>query len=127
MNELSSEVNRSLWTFPCDEKRMLILACDTFPYGVGAVISHMIDDVEEYLIAFASRTLAKSERNYSQTEALATIFGVRKFHKYLYGRLFNLYTDHKPLLTILGPKPAVPTLAAARMQRWAVIVQAYHC
>ena len=51
---------------------------------------------------------------------------MRKFHKYLYGRLFHLYTDHKPLVTILGPKTAVPTLAAARMQRWAVILQAYN-
>ena len=44
---------------------------------------------------------------------------------YLYGRTFRLYTDHKPLVTILGPKTAVPTLAAARMQRWAAILQAY--
>lgn len=34
-------------------------------------------------------------------------------------------TDHKPLLAILGPKKAVPTLAAARMQRWALILAAY--
>ena len=51
---------------------------------------------------------------------------MQKFHKYLYGRLFHLYTDHKPLVTIQGPKTAVPTLAAARMQRWAVILQAYN-
>ena len=40
--------------------------------------------------------------------------------------LFHLLTDHKPLVTILGPKTAVPTLAAARMHRWAVILQAYN-
>ena len=113
---------------PYDEKRNLILACDASPYGVGAVISHVIDDGEEHPIAFASRTLTKSERNYSQIEkeALAIIFGVWKFHKYLYGRLFHLYTNHKPLVNILGPKTAVPILAAARMQRWAVILQAYN-
>ena len=44
---------------------------------------------------------------------------------YLYGCRFHLYTDHKPLLTILDPKTAVPTLAAARMQCWTVILQAY--
>ena len=39
--------------------------------------------------------------------------------------MIHLYTDHKALVTILGPKTAVPTLAVARMQRWAVILQAY--
>ena len=53
------------------------------------------------------------------------IFGVKKFHKYLYGRSFTLVTDHRPLVTILGPTKAVPPLAAARMQRWALILQAY--
>ncbi len=108
---------------PYDEKRKLILACDASLYGVGAVISHVMDDEQERPIAFAPRTLTKSERNYSQIEkeALAIVFGVRKFHKYLYGLTFHLYTDHKPL----GTKTAVPTLAAARIQRWAVILQAY--
>ena len=35
-------------------------------------------------------------------------------------------TDHKPLLTILDPKSAVPTLAAAHLQRWALILASYH-
>ena len=105
-----------------DEKRKLILACDASPYGVGAVISHVMNDGEGYPIAFASRTLIKSERNYSQIEeeALAIIFGVRTFVSSVYR------PQLKPLVTILGPKTAVPTLAAARMQRWAVILQAYN-
>ena len=37
----------------------------------------------------------------------------------------SLLTDHKPLVTILGPQTAVPTLAALRMQRWELIQQAY--
>ena len=110
---------------PYDEK---ILACDASPYGVGVVISHVMDDGEERPIAFASRTLTKSERNFLQIEkeALGIVFGVRQFQRYLYGRTFHLLTDHKQLVTILGPKTAVPTLAAARMQRWAVILQAYN-
>ena len=72
---------------PYDEKRKLILTCDASPYGVRAMISHMMDDGEERPIAFALRTLTKSERNYSQIEkeALGIVFGVQKFHKYLYG------------------------------------------
>ena len=46
---------------PYNEKRKLILACDASPYGVGAVISHVMDDGEERPIASASRTLTKSE------------------------------------------------------------------
>ena len=65
--------------------------------------------------------------NYNPIYTLFTkIIRYLKFHKYLYGRLFHLYTEHKPLVIILGPKTAVPTLAAARMQRWAVILQAYN-
>ena len=51
--------------------------------------------------------------------------GVKKFHQFLYGRKFTLITDHKPLLAIIGPKSAIPTLAAARMQRWALVLSAY--
>ena len=87
----------------------------------------MLPTGEERPIAFASRTLNKSERNYAQIEkeALSIIFGIMKFHQYLYGRKFLLVTDHKPLVTILGPKRGIPTLAAARLQRWAILLSAY--
>ena len=46
-------------------------------------------------------------------------------YQYLYGRKFIMITDHKPLMTILGSKKGIPSLAAARLQHWALILAAY--
>ena len=43
----------------------------------------------------------------------------------LYGRKFELITDHNPLTAILGPKKGIPSLAAVQLQRWAVLLSAY--
>ena len=109
-----------------DPSLPLRLAGDASSYGVGAVISHVCLDGSERPIALASRTLTASEQNYSQLEkeALSQIFGVRNFHQYLYGRPF-LLTDHKPLTAILREKTGIPPLAAARLQRWALLLSSY--
>ena len=111
-----------------DVSLSLKLSCDASAYGVGTVIAHIMPNKSERPVTYASRTLSPAERNYGQIEkkALGIIFGVTKFQKFLYGRKFTLVTDHKPLLTLLGPKSQIPPLAAARLQRWALILTAYN-
>jgi len=100
----------------------LKLVCDGSPYGVGAALLHVFPSGEERPIAFASRTLTKAEQNYAQfdREALSIVFGVKRFHQYLFGQKFELNTDHKALTWIFGSKKGIPVMAAARIQRWAL-------
>ena len=73
-------------------------------------------------IVYASQTLKEHEKRYGQIdkEALAIMFGLKRFHLYPYGWHFTILTDHKPLECIFGPKTAIPSLAAMRLQRWAI-------
>lgn len=110
-----------------DPNASLVLTVDASSYGVGAVLSHRYTENVERPVAYASRRLTDAETRYStiNKEALAIIYGVTKFHNYLYGRHFTLITDHKPLLSIFGPKVGIPQMAANRLQRYAVFLSGY--
>ena len=86
-----------------------------------------MEDGTEQPIGFVSRTLAPAERKYAQVEkeALAIIFGVKKFHQYFLERRFTILSDHKPLMYLLSEVKGVPSLASARIQHWALTLSAY--
>ncbi|XP_022816983.1 uncharacterized protein K02A2.6-like [Spodoptera litura] len=108
----------------------IILTVDASPVGLSAILSQVETDRSERPISFASRTLNAAEKRYSQIqkEATAIIFGVRRFHQYLYGRSvpFILRTDHKPLLSIFGPHRGIPEVSANRLQRYALFLSGYN-
>ena len=80
------------------------LNTDASELGLGAVLYQVQDDGLERVIGFASRSLTKPERNYDahRLEFLALKWAVtEKFHEYLYGGKFEVYTDNNPLTYIL--------------------------
>jgi hypothetical protein len=88
-------------------------------------MSHVFSEGEKP-VEYASRPLNRAEKNYSQLdkEALSIIFAVKKWHCYLAGRKFIIYTDHKPLLGIFG-RDKQPKVMSPRMERWLITLGCY--
>ncbi|UYV79768.1 K02A2.6-like [Cordylochernes scorpioides] len=93
-----------------DPRKRQILSCDASGVGIGAVLSQVQGDNDIRPVAFASRTLTPAEK---------------KFRNYLLGNSFTLRTDHKPLVTLFSENKGIPSIAANRIQRWAIILSAY--
>ena len=78
-----------------DRNKSTVLQTDASKKGFGAVILQ-----EEQPIYYALRALTSAEKNYQnlEHEAQAAVWGIEKFHYFLYGRKFILQTDQKPLV-----------------------------
>jgi hypothetical protein len=106
----------------------LLLSCDASPVGIACIMSHQMRDGSERPIMYVSRTLSTAEKNYSQIEreALAIVYGVKYFHKYVAGRPFSIITDHKPLLGLLNPSRPISHMTSVRLQKWCLALGGYN-
>ena len=98
----------------------VIIECDSSDVGLGAVITQ-----EGYPIAYASRALTQTERNYAQIEkeCLAIVFASERFEHYILGKeTVRVLTDHKPLVTIFK-KPILT--CPKRLQRMRLRLQKF--
>ena len=92
------------------------VATDASAVGIGAVLyQHDPETNAPRYISFQARSLSAAERNYSATkrELLAVVFAFKRFHHFIYGRRFTLYTDHHALVH-LHTQPHLN----AMMQSW---------
>ena len=82
------------------------ITSDASNFAVGAVLEQFIDH-EWRPIAFFSRKLQPAEMRYStfDRELLGVYLAIRHFRWFLEGRVFHVYTDHKPLAL---QSPVVP-------------------
>jgi hypothetical protein len=99
-----------------------IVDTDTSNFGIGGVHSQ-VQDGQERVIAYYSKTLNKAERNYCVTrrELLAIVRMLEHFHKYLYGQEFHLCTDHSVLTWLMNFKNLEGQTA-----RWVQRLQEYN-
>ncbi len=131
-NEAFEKVKEMLCTAPLlahfDPVKPILVQVDASPFGLGAILSHVDEGGREYPVYYASRTLSAAERNYPQIEkeGFAIVYAVKKFHQFLYGNKFYLYTDHKPLLGLFSETSSLPARSATRVLRWAILLSGYN-
>lgn len=113
-------MSSQILSFP-SETGEFILDTDASNHGIGVVLSQKQENGEK-VIAFYSRVLSKSERNYcvNRRELLAIIDSFKNFHHYLYGQKFLVRTDHISLRWLLSFKELDGQLA-----RWLERLQQY--
>ena len=103
-----------------DCRKPTVLQCDSSQSGLGCCLMQ-----EGHPVAYASRALTPTEQNYAQIEkeTLAILFGLEKFHTYVYGREIKVETDHKPLISIFSK---AMHNAPRRLQRMMLRMQHYN-
>jgi hypothetical protein len=104
-----------------DFSKPFILTTDASNFAIGAVLSQGPIG-QDRPVAYASRTLTKSEENYSviEKEFLAITWGCKYFRPYLFGKRFTLFTDHKPLTYMFSLKDPND-----KMLRWRLRLQEF--
>ena len=104
-----------------DKNKTYILKTDSSAVGWGAILLQEHDGLL-YPVAYASRKLLPRESNYSaiELECLAIIWAIHKFELYLYGKNFEIQTDHRPLTYIQQAKGL-----NKRLMGWAMYLQGF--
>ena len=142
MVELTKKGKKFLWTEACQTafesmKKALvstdimgyllndggefILDVDASDLGIGGIL-HQVQGDRERVIAYASRSLSKPERNYciTEKELLAVRYFIEYYRQYLLGRRFKVRSDHQALVWLFRLKEP-----RGKIARWLEILSQY--
>jgi len=104
-----------------DLNREIILSTDPSNQSLGACMMQEYEGMK-HPVMYASKKMLPREQNYSvgEREALAIVWAVNKFHRYLYGQHFIVESDHRPLEYLQTSHSKNP-----RIMRWSLSLQPY--
>jgi len=109
---------------PPDPAKDYKLYSDASTTTISSILAQSSDEQGkgDHVIAYASRKLLPREQKYpiTELELMSIVYGLLKFHHYLYGRKVTVYTDHRPLQWLNSLVKHSPRLA-----RWSMIIQNY--
>ena len=103
------QIKQMLSSFPTlvkfDLEKKHRITADASCHSIGAALLQQEKELWQP-VAYASRTMTDTEKRYAQIEkeALAVTWACQKFDFYLVGTNFEVETDHKPLVPLLGEK-----------------------
>ena len=105
-----------------DFSKRFYVQCDASTTGVGGVLFQKDDEGNDRPIAFMSKKLTPTQRNYSITEleCYAAILSIKKFRPYVEGHAFTVITDHSSLRWLMDQKDL-----AGRLARWSLKLQGF--
>ena len=114
-------VSSDIMGYPLNDAGSFVLDVDASDQGIGAVLQQ-IQDGRERVIAYASRSLNKAEKNYciTEKELLAVRFFIEYFRQYLLGRRFVVRSDHQSLIWLFRLKEP-----RGKIARWIEILSQY--
>lgn len=110
--------NEAVLSHP-DFNHPFLVDADASDQGIAAVLSQRVDNVEKPII-FESRILSPAERKWHirEKEALAVIWALEVFRRFILGREFLVRTDHSSLQWLLQAP-------SGRLARWAIKISEF--
>lgn len=113
-------INSPILKYP-DFTQPFVLTTDASNTALGAVLSQSTPP-NDHPVAYASRTLNETEQRYStiEKELLAIVWACKYFRPYLFGRKFQIYTDHRPLVWLFNVKEP-----GSKLIRWRLKLEEY--
>jgi hypothetical protein len=99
------------------------LHCDASSHGFGAILLQKQSDNNFHPVSYFSRKTDEFESKLHsfELETLAVVYAIKRFHIYLAGIHFKVYTDCNALVQTLSKKDI-----NAKISRWALFLEGYN-